>query len=227
MIDEILPAGAVVATTRGDLHTPLFPEERTVIRQALESRYREFVTGRACARSALARLGLPMQAIPAGPRGNPQWPTGIVGSITHCQGFRAAAVGRARDFATIGIDAEPNEKLPDGVIEVIALPGELGWVEQLMRDVPAICWDRLLFSIKEAVYKAWFPLTARDLGFEDAYIAADPRRREFSARLLVAGLVPGEIERSSLSGRWHVSDGLIVTAIAQAINAPMDQGGNC
>jgi 4'-phosphopantetheinyl transferase EntD len=94
-----------------------------------------------------------------------------------------------------------------------------------MRDAPAICWDRLLFSIKEAVYKAWFPLAARDLGFEDAYIVADPRRRQFSARLLVAGLL-GEIERSSLAGRWHVSDGLIVTAIAQATNASVDREGN-
>jgi 4'-phosphopantetheinyl transferase EntD len=216
MIDEILPEGAAVAATRGDLHAPLFPEEKQVIRRAIQSRCREFTTGRACARTALTRLGLPTQAIPSGPRGNPQWPTGIVGSITHCDGYRAAAVGRAREFATIGIDAEPNRHLPDGILEVIALPDELEWVRQLMHDTPDICWDRLLFSIKEAVYKAWFPLTARDLGFEDACVMVDRQRRVFSARLLVSGFKLGGIERSTLSGRWHIHDGLVVTAIAQS-----------
>ena len=34
-------------------------------------------------------------------------------------------------------------------------------------------WDRILFCAKEATYKAWFPLTKRWLGFEDAHIVFD------------------------------------------------------
>ena len=34
-------------------------------------------------------------------------------------------------------------------------------------------WDRILFCAKEATYKAWFPLTRRWLGFEDAHIIFD------------------------------------------------------
>lgn len=214
MLDRILPANVVVAATRSDLDAQLFPEEKWIVRQAIESRRREFTTARACARSALAQLGLPAQAIPVGTHGDPEWPAGIVGSISHCDGYRAAAVARTCDFATIGIDAEPNWQLPNGVLEAIASPEELEQVRKLIRDAPSVYWDRLLFSIKEAVYKAWFPLTARSLGFEDARIEMDRAHREFSAHLQVAGFNLGGVEHLRLSGRWLVEDGLVATAIA-------------
>ena len=59
-----------------------------------------------------------------GAKREPLWPAGVVGSITHCDGYRAAAVARATDLATVGIDAEPHEPLPDGVLAAIALPAE-------------------------------------------------------------------------------------------------------
>jgi len=214
VLDRILPANVVVVATRRDLDAQLFPEEKWIVRQAIESRRREFTTARACARSALAQLGLPAQSIPVGTHGNPEWPTGIVGSISHCDGYRAAAVTRTCDFATIGIDAEPNRQLPNGVLEAIASREELERVRGLMRDAPGVCWDRLLFSIKEAVYKAWFPLTGRSLGFEDASIQVDRARQEFSAQLQVAGFTLGGTGQSSLSGRWLVGDGLVAAAIA-------------
>ncbi len=76
-------------------------------------------------------------------------------------------------------------------------------------------WDRLLFSAKESVYKAWFPLAGRWLGFEDAIVAVDRGFGSFSARLLVPGPVLGGRELTGFSGRWLVREGLILTAIAQ------------
>ena len=44
----------------------------------------------------------------------------------------------------------------------------------LLKGMPAgLHWDRILFCAKEATYKAWFPLTHRWLGFEDAHIVFD------------------------------------------------------
>lgn len=212
MLNQILPESVVVVATRSDLDAQLFPEEEWIVRRAVERRRREFTTARVCARDALAQLGLPLQPIPAGPRGNPEWPTGIVGSITHCDGYRAAAVAHAREFATIGIDAEPNDPLPDGVLSMVASVEELKWLQPCMRVASTVRWDRLLFCIKETVYKAWFPLTSQSLGFDDARVLIDGSRREFSAQ--IAGRVSGGRERSSLSGRWLIRDGLIVTAIA-------------
>jgi 4'-phosphopantetheinyl transferase EntD len=215
VLEEILPAGAAVVATREDSPDgALFPEEEAAIGRSVEKRRREFITARACAREALARLGLPPQAIPPGPGGAPQWPVGIVGSITHCEGYRACAVARADDLATIGIDAERNQPLPDGLLGDIAMPRERTMLRALARDEPKVCWDRLLFSAKEAVYKAWYPLAGRWLGFEDAIVDVDRSGRAFSVRLLVPGPQLGGRELTGFSGRWMVRDGLVLTAIA-------------
>lgn len=215
MLERILPASAAVAASPADiLDAALFPEEQIVVERAVEKRRREFITARACARNALAQLGWSPVAIPPGPRGEPLWPAGIVGSITHCEGYRACAVARSGDLATLGVDAEPNRSLPDGLLGDIALPGERERLRELARQVPEVHSDRLLFSIKEAIYKAWFPLTERWLGFEDAEVSIDVQQRAFSARLLVQGPVLNGCELTGLCGRWLVEDGLVLAAIA-------------
>jgi 4'-phosphopantetheinyl transferase EntD len=212
LLEPVLPEGLAAVATRGEVEAFLFPEERQALCRAVAQRRREFTTGRACAREALARLGLPRQAIPA-VAGAPRWPEGVVGSITHCPGYRAAAVARAEDFAAVGIDAEPNRWLPDGVLRAIALPVERERVRRLRRELPGVCWDRLLFSAKEAVYKTWQPLTGTELGFEEAEIALDPEAGSFSAQLRVPCPARGR-ERPSLRGRWGVGGGILATAIA-------------
>jgi 4'-phosphopantetheinyl transferase EntD len=215
MLEEILPASVAVREVRGDIaEAALFPEEQEVIGRAVEKRRREFRTARACARAALSQLGIEPQAIPSGERGAPQWPAGTVGSITHCDGYRAAALAREADLATIGIDAEVDAALPDGVLEDVALPEERRALQVLAREEPGLSWDRLLFSIKESIYKAWFPLAERWLGFEDARVTIDPEGRSFGARLLVPGPRLGGTELSGFSGRWLARDGLLLAAIA-------------
>lgn len=216
MFEQVLPASVAVAENRGDVHdVELFPEEEAAVGRAVEKRRREFVTARACAREALAQLGLPAVAIPAGPRGEPRWPAGIVGSITHCQGLRACAVAPAEKLATVGIDAEPNEPLPDGLLGDIALPVERERLRELARGAPGVCWDRLLFSIKESVYKAWFPLAERWLGFEDASVSIDAQQCTFEARLLVTGPLVDGSELSGFGGAWLARDGFLLAAIAR------------
>jgi 4'-phosphopantetheinyl transferase EntD len=214
VLERILPASVAVVTTHEDLDGTLYPEEETVVGHAVEKRRREFATARACAREALARLGRPPQAILSGQRGEPLWPVGIVGSITHCDGYRACAVARAGDLATIGVDAEPNQPLPDGLLGDIALPEERVLLRDLSRQMPGTHWDRLLFSIKESIYKAWFPLAERWLGFEDAVVSIDRLSGSFSAHLLVPGPLLGSRELRGFRGRWLAEDGLVLAAIA-------------
>jgi 4'-phosphopantetheinyl transferase EntD len=214
MIADILPSPVEAEEAFGDLaDVVLFPAEEAVIAKAVDKRRREFMTARACARAALGRLGLPPVPILPGPRGAPQWPQGVVGSITHCAGYRACAVARDSDIVTIGLDAEPHDRLPDGVLEAISLPAERARLSALRAVKPDMCWDRMLFCAKESVYKAWFPLTHRWLGFEEASIEIDAVNGSFSARLLVDGPVVNNSVLTGFEGRWLVSDGFIVTAI--------------
>ncbi len=219
MIAEILPEQVVTEAAFSDLLVSgpglgLFPEEAALVARAVETRRREFATVRVCARRALGSLGVPPAPLLWARRGAPAWPAGIVGSMTHCKGFRGAAVARTEDVSSVGIDAEPNQPLPKGVLDAIALRREAIWLRELTDCHPGICWDRLLFSAKESVYKTWFPLTQRELDFDEAEIRIDPLAGTFTARLLVpAPMVDGR-PLSSFTGRWVARRDLIVTGIA-------------
>jgi 4'-phosphopantetheinyl transferase EntD len=217
VIATLVPAAVVVADATGPLPgEALLPEEEPLVANAVGRRRAEFTTVRTCARIALRELGVAPVPLLSGPKREPLWPAGIVGSLTHCDGYRAAAVARAGDVASIGIDAEPHAPLPDGILDRVSVPAERAH----LGDLPAgVHWDRLLFSAKESVYKAWFPLAGRWLGFEDARLSfdpgPDPARGGFTARLLVEDL-PSVAGRpiTILTGRYAVGDGLLATAIA-------------
>lgn len=203
MIEGLLPRLAVSSEARHDPpEAVLLPAEEAIVARAVPKRRREFATGRWCARQALARLGLPPSAILAGPAGQPLWPDGIVGSITHCAGYRAAAVAWSGDVGALGIDAEPHAPLPDGVLDTVASDDERAHLRRLADHAPDVHWDRLLFSAKESAYKAWYPTGGRILEFEEATVALDPDGT-LSARL---------VDGTALTGRWLVADGLALTA---------------
>ena len=213
MIGEILPPMVKFAEAFTDPpDIVLFEEEEALLARAVEKRRREFSTGRHCARAALAALGLPAAPILPGEARAPVWPPGVVGSITHCAGYRAAAVARVGDVASVGIDAEPDERLTPEVLELVAEPAERARLRGLAVEAPGVCWDRLLFSAKESVYKAWFPLARRWLGFADADVTIDPAGT-FAARLLVPGPVVGGAPLAGLAGRWLARDGLLLTSV--------------
>jgi 4'-phosphopantetheinyl transferase EntD len=215
VLDEIVPPAVIAVETFDDppdVH--LYPQEAALLGKAVTSRRREFGTTRWCARRALAKLGLPAAPILPGPRGAPIWPDGVAGSMTHCSGYRAAALAHSTDLAAIGIDAEPDGPLPGGVRDRIARPEELAALAELMAAAPGTSWDKLLFSAKESTYKAWFPLAQRWLGFTDASIGINPADGAFIARLLVPGPVLGGRQLTEFHGRWLVRNGLVVTAIA-------------
>jgi len=210
MIGELVPATVAAVATRVDLDAELFEEEERSLGRPVDERRREFTTGRACARRALARLGLPAASIPSGAGAQPLWPAGVVGSITHCRRYRACAVARARDVRCVGIDAEVHAPLPALVLEAIASPGERRALAALGTGA---CWDRLLFSAKEAVYEAWFPLTGRSLGFADVDVRIDARAGTFDARLLVGGPVLDGDVLTGFRGRWGAAGPIVATAV--------------
>jgi len=211
MIAELLPEGVV--TVEGPTGVPLdrlFAEEEAALGRVTETRRNEFTLGRQCGRRALGGLGVAAQPILPGPSRQPVWPDGVVGSITHCARWCAAAVACSGSIASLGIDIEEHSALPDGVLESIAAGEELEWVE---RAESGVAWDRLLFSAKESVYKVLFPLTGRWLGFDGARIRIGPEEGSFQAELCDGPLRVGDRTMSVLSGRFGVSSDLLATAI--------------
>jgi 4'-phosphopantetheinyl transferase EntD len=145
--------------------------------------------------------------------GAPTWPAGVQGSMTHCAGYAAAAVGPASRIVSIGIDAEPDAPLPDGVLDLVATPAEHDRLAATQQKADSPNWDRLLFSAKEAVYKAWFPLVGEWLDHHEVEVVVDPAERTFTALLSRDGLiVDGQYVRR-LHGQWIRQQGILVTAV--------------
>lgn len=234
MIERLLTADVSCAATRAESvpDGTLFPEEEALVAKSVAKRRNDFATARACARRAMAGLGLPPAPVLHGHRGRPLWPEGIVGSLTHCAGYRAAALARATDVLSLGIDAEPHAPLPDGVRELVTLPAERERIGPQMPEGPgAIHWDRVLFSAKESVFKTWYPVTGIELDFTEADLTFHrtngtgtggvdgpggdgPRGHftadgTFTARLLLTDpALP-----TTLHGRWRVEDDIVATAV--------------
>ncbi|OBJ30131.1 MULTISPECIES: 4'-phosphopantetheinyl transferase PptT [Mycolicibacter] len=218
LLDKVLegaPTGSLAWAERYDDPPGLapLPEEEPLVARSVAKRRNEFITARYCARLALEELGHPPVPILKGDKGEPTWPAGVVGSLTHCAGFRGAVVGRSGDVRSVGIDAEPHDVLPDGVLKAVSLPVERDELAALPQDRH---WDRILFCAKEATYKVWFPLTRRWLGFEDAHITftlTDETSGAFVSRILIDPAALSGPPLTELRGRWSVAGGLVLTAI--------------
>lgn len=209
MIARLLPP-AVVTAEAGDADwtAPLLAQEQRLVAGAVEKRRRDFTAGRACARRALERLGWPGFAVVAGPGREPLWPPGVVGAITHCRGYCAAAVARSADVRAVGIDAELRAPLPAGVTRLVCTELE----RRQAAELPGDHWETLVFSAKEAIYKAWYPLTRRWLDYRDAELTIDPDRGCFTARILLP-LEPDVFPWDPLHGRFAISAERVFTAV--------------
>ena len=186
----------------------LHPLEQALVSHSVDVRKAEFGDARWCAHQALRDLGeWDNEPILRGERGMPLWPRDITGSMTHTEGFRAAVVAPRTHVRSMGLDAEPADPLPREVIGSIARPGEMPQLERLLNE-GIECADRLLFCAKEATYKAWFPMTHRWLGFEDAEIDIRSDGSFVSYLLVRPTPVP------FISGRWMVDDGYVIAATA-------------
>jgi 4'-phosphopantetheinyl transferase EntD len=217
MLETILPADVESEERFGESPGEvLFPEEAEIIAHAVETRRREYAAVRSCARACLRRLGYPDVPILPGAGGAPTWPAGVQGSMTHCTGYAAAAVGSDRRISAIGIDAEPDAPLSDGVLDLVATPAERDRLAAIEPAPDSPNWDRLLFSAKEAVYKAWFPLVGEWLDHQEAEIHFHPHETTFTALLSRDGLIVNGRHIHRLHGRWAMTRGILVAAVIVA-----------
>ncbi len=206
-----------LAATQGPVGAEvLLPPELELVEGAGEARLAEFAAGRHCARLALASLDPRLTGMPVlgDHRGAPEWPSGVVGSITHCAGWTGAVVARSRGswfgrgVAGIGLDAEPIGPLPAGVLEVVASVDEREALARLGAEQPGIPWDTLLFCAKEATYKAWYPLTGSVVGHDAVRVELSPAGG-FTA-VASADDATGQSATLKVHGRWRIGPRVVV-----------------
>jgi enterobactin synthetase component D len=144
-----------------DVHS----EERVLMARAVPKRRREFAAGRRCAHAALAAVGALPGAIGRGPLGEPLWPAGYSGSITHGNRFAAAVAAPARNGPSYGIDLVDEV---DDVAFAEAAPAILTDREARSAGTrPGAHQVARAFSAKEAVIKLLSPRLGRVVGFHE------------------------------------------------------------
>ncbi len=133
-----------------------------------DARISEFSGGRSCARQALAQIGFDGDAILVrNAEGIPVWPGGYMGSISHCRGLCMAVAGLSSSYPAIGLDLERTDRIKEGA------------ARQIVHQMEASFWSgdqlnaSILFSLKEAFYKAQFPRWGLDAGFQDMALEVD------------------------------------------------------
>lgn len=142
----------------------LLPAELPYFRNAVAKVRRQSGAARLVARALLQRVGWAPAAIPRSAAGAPLWPEGIAGSLAHDATFAVAVVAATDDVMVLGIDIEPDLPLPDDLDLLVSTPRER------RRYPPSLLKSRLLFTAKEAVYKAVHPIDGIFLDFQDIEI---------------------------------------------------------
>ncbi len=206
--DPVVTVTATEAMWSGDL----YPQEAACIRRAVAKRRREFTAGRLCARAALAKLGVQGFALVVGESRLPIWPAGMVGSISHCDGYCGAAVAPRGEVLGIGLDVERADPLEPALLERICSEVERERAARLPARHGAPDPGKLTFCAKESFYKCYFPLTGAFLGFKDVEVELDPGQNRFHARLCRSD-APSVCGVRELEGRLAWSEQLVFAGV--------------
>ena len=211
-------AGAQLISTRFD--PALFAEDdfaRCDIApvRGVAKRQAEYLAGRLCAREALRHVtGQP--GVPAvGADRAPQWPLGVVGSITHGDNWAAALVAKREQWRALGLDVErllPAERAQRLQGEILT-PDELQRLQGLDDETRAARIS-LTFSLKESLFKALYPLTLTRFYFHDAELL-DIDHHNARLRLLI-DLHPEWRTGAELDGQFALFDGKVLSLVAVA-----------
>jgi enterobactin synthetase component D / holo-[acyl-carrier protein] synthase len=212
---RLLPVGHAVAVERLAAYPAalLFHAESASCRGAHDRRRLAFRSGRLCARNALAALGVPSRPIQTGIAGEPIWPARITGSISHTNEIVAAVVARKPQTIGVGLDVESDGPLrDDAVTEIVCRPEELDRHCESLAPVN-LRRGKLLFVIKEALYKLYWPLAGAAADFHDFRVALDEERGTFRAKLVNSRLPPAAGTRH-FRGRFARAGGFVIALAA-------------
>lgn len=197
----------------------LYPEEVEDIQRAVQERRQEFLTGRLCARGALARIGIPRFPLRVGEDRAPVWPEGVVGSITHAMGYCGVALARRGRIVGIGLDAETSDGLATDLWPMILTQEERLWIgEQATGEQGRLA--KLIFSAKECFYKSLHGLRKGWLDFHDLTVRLDLDRGEF-AGILAEKAAGGKEPGVSSFGRFLFAREWVMTGMIWALDEEM------
>jgi enterobactin synthetase component D len=183
------------------------------IERSVAKRQAEFLAGRLCARESLARLGLPGHSLAIGEDRAPLWPAGMVGAITHGNGWAAAIAAPAREQQGLGLDVEAllEPARAQRLAGEILVPAELHRLPTPLAQ--AALAVTLTFSLKESLFKALYPLVGQRFYFEAAELLTWSMDGQARLRLL-ADLGPEWPAGTELKGQFSVQGSRLLSLVS-------------
>jgi 4'-phosphopantetheinyl transferase EntD len=166
--------------------------------------------GRLCAAGALARAGAISTDVATGTEGEPLWPEGFIGSISHRDALSIVAVAQTSRVASLGVDIEPDVPCSPELVQRSCSQRELAQLARLEGRVEELA--RVVFSAKETLHKLQFPLTRQPSGLRRVEVLLEPG--VFVARFREP--LPPFPAGFELRGRWQRAAGLIWTGASFA-----------
>lgn len=145
-------------------------EEKILGEDWSRKRVNEFMLERCAANAALKRFFPSPPPVLKGENWEPLWPENITGSISHKEEIAIAVVCKKSQYRGLGIDIEERkQKIDFDISRFICTEEEIQEIYRLHERKKDVVF-KLIFSIKEAIFKAFFHATGKLLGFEDIEI---------------------------------------------------------
>lgn len=207
--------GVVCATARVvAAERPAYPEEAALVRHAVAKRRNEFAAGRRAAHAALERLNVPPAPLLTKPDRSAAWPDGIVGSISHTGSLAISVAAPQGALLSVGVDLEGESALDRDLLAMVCVPEELTvldvWSAAIAHDA-----GKLVFSAKEAFYKAYHAITGVFLDYRDVRIVLAPRGSGFTAEVRAAAKPDPARHGLSGAGLFFRAEGHVFTLYVQ------------
>lgn len=204
--DDVLIAEAIPEVRRSDI----YEEEWNCVANAVAKRQAEFCAVRICARKILARLGIDNYPLLPNRDRSPRWPDGIIGSISHTQGYCAVVAARSGSLVGLGLDVEQGDPLKPELIHLVCTERERRWLDA-QSEGERYRLAKLIFCAKESAYKCQYTITKTFVDFRQAELYLDLDSKRYRA-VITKDLGPRFPVNLSISGQFDWKRSLVMAS---------------
>lgn len=156
------------------------------VRKSVQARRADYLAGRVCAQAALTLIQKGTESVATGLGGEPLWPEGVVGSVSHSVSLAAASVTADAHVFAIGLDiqAPASRSAKISLCNIASIRADLGRISLPLNSEIKPILPELLFSARESFFKAFYPVKKLRIGYEAVeLVRLDIETRKISVSL--------------------------------------------
>lgn len=211
LISSLFPKEVLCAEAIPEIHrAEMFEEEWNCVAKAVPKRQAEFSTVRICARKLLSQLGFHNFPLLPNKDRSPRWPSSIVGSISHTNGYCAVVAARSTSIIGLGLDVEQDDPIKPELVRLICTDREHQWLSTLPVN-EQLRIAKLIFCAKESAYKCQYPLSKVYVDFRQAEIDVDLSAKRFQV-MFTKDLGPHLPKNLCVSGQFKWSCSMVLSS---------------